>query len=64
MGRLAAKAMWVADKCSKHFCYRLKGKAGTKRSIQMPSINPLATRFYQLKAWHVPSGVYLKQFGH
>src|SRR5258707_1107393 len=29
-GRSAAKAEWEADKCSKHFSYRLKGKAGTK----------------------------------
>jgi len=28
-GWSAAKAMWEADKCSKHFTYRLKGKTGT-----------------------------------
>jgi ribonuclease HI len=29
-GRSAVKARWEADKCSKHFSYRLKGKAGTR----------------------------------
>jgi len=29
-GRSAAKAKWEADRCTKHFSYRLKGKAGTK----------------------------------
>jgi hypothetical protein len=28
-GRSAAKAKWEANKCSKHFSYRLKGKMGT-----------------------------------
>ena len=55
--------MWEADKCSKHFIYRLKGKAGTKRPIPMTSVNPLAARFYQLKSGHAPMWVYLKRFG-
>jgi ribonuclease HI len=29
-GRSAANAEWEVDKCSKHFSYRFKGKAGTK----------------------------------
>ena len=33
-GRSAAKAKWEADKYSKHFSYRLKGKAGTKRPAE------------------------------
>ena len=33
-GKSAAKAKWEADKCSKHFRYRLKGKTGTKRHQQ------------------------------
>jgi hypothetical protein len=60
----AAKAEWEADKCSKHFGYRLKGKAGAKRSIQMTCAKSLAARFYRLKSGHAPTGVYLKRFGH
>jgi len=45
-GRSAAKPECEADKCSKHFSYRLKGKAGTKRPIPMTSIKPLAAWFY------------------
>jgi hypothetical protein len=63
-GRSAAKAKWEADKCSKHFGYRLKGKAGTKRPIPMTSVKSLAARFYRLKSGHAPTGVYLKRFGH
>jgi len=63
-GRSAAKAKWEADKCRKHFGYRLKGKAGTKRPIPMTSVKSLATRFYRLKSGHAPTGVYLKWFGH
>jgi hypothetical protein len=44
-GRTAAKAKWEADKCSKHCGYRLKGKAGSKRSVPMTSVKSLATRF-------------------
>jgi ribonuclease HI len=47
--RSAAKAQWEADECSKHFGYRLKGKAGSNRPIPMASAKSLATRFYQLK---------------
>ena len=63
-GRSAAKAEWEADKCSKHFSYRLNGKAATKRPILMTSVKLLAARFYQLNCRHAPTGVYLKQFGH
>jgi hypothetical protein len=63
-GRSAAKARWEADKCSKHFNYRLKGKAGTKRPIPMTSVKSLAARFYRLKPGHAPTVVYLKRFGH
>jgi transposase-like protein len=62
--RSAAKAKWEANRCSKHFSYRLKGKAGTKRPIPMTSIKSLATRFYRLKSGHAPTGVYLKRFSH
>jgi ribonuclease HI len=41
-GRLAAKAPWEADKCSKHFSYRSKGKARNKRPIRMTIVKPLA----------------------
>jgi len=63
-GRSAAKADWEADKCSKHFSYRLVGKTGTKRPVPMTSVKSLATRLYRLKCAHAPSGVYLKWFGH
>jgi hypothetical protein len=32
-GWSAAKAQWEADKCSKHFSYKLKGKAGVFGSV-------------------------------
>ena len=63
-GRSAAKAKWEDDKCSKHISYRLKGKTGTKRHVPMTSVKSLATRFYRLKCGHVPTGVYLRRFGH
>jgi hypothetical protein len=63
-GRSAAKAQWETDKCSKHFGYRLKGKAGNRRPIPMTSAKSFATRFYQLKCGHAPTGSYLKRFGH
>jgi hypothetical protein len=63
-GRLAAMAQWEADKCSKHFGYRLKSKAGNRRPIPMASAKSLATGFYQLKCRQAPMGAYLKSFGH
>jgi len=63
-GRAAAKPMWEADKCSKHFRSRLKGKAGTKRPIPITRIKLLSPRFYQLNSGHAPTGVYLKRFGY
>jgi hypothetical protein len=63
-GRSAAKAELEADKCSKYFSYRLKGKAGTKRPIPMTRVKSLAARFYRLKSVHAPTAVYLKWFGH
>jgi len=62
--RSAEKARGEAEKYSKHFSFRLKGNAGTKRPILMPSVKALAARFYQLKSEHAPTGVYLKPFGH
>ena len=62
--RSAAKAQWEADKCSKHFGYRLKGKAGSKRPIPMTSVKSLAARFYRLNCGHASTGTYLKRFGH
>jgi len=61
--KTAAKAQWDADKCSKHYGYRLKGKAGSKRPIPMNSAKSLAARFYRLKSGHASVGMYLKQFG-
>ena len=63
-GRSAAKAKWEANKCGKHFRYRLKGKTGTKRPVLMTSMKSLATRFHRLKCGHASTGVYLKRFGH
>jgi len=63
-GRLVAKAKWEADKCSKHFSYRLKGKTGTKRPVLMSSVKSLATWFNRLKWGHAPTGVHLKRFDH
>jgi hypothetical protein len=56
---------WISktDKCSVHFSYRLKGKAGRKRPIPIASTRLLATRYYQLKCRHAPTEAYLKQFG-
>jgi hypothetical protein len=44
--KMAAKAEWEADKCSKHHGYRLTGNAGSKRPIAMNSVKPLPARFY------------------
>ena len=63
-GRTAAKAKWEADKCSKHYGYWLKGKAGSKRPVPMTSVKPLAARFYRLKSGHAPTGPHLKRFRH
>jgi len=63
-GRMAAKEKWEADRCPKHYGYRLKGKAGSKRPVQMTSAKSLAARFYRLKSGRAPTGAYLKQFGH
>jgi hypothetical protein len=59
-GRTAAKAEWEADKCSKHYGYRLKGKAGSKRPVPITSVKSLAARFYRQKSGHAPTGPYLK----
>jgi len=61
---MAVKVKWDADKCFNHYGYRLKGKAGSKRSIAMTSLKSLATRFFRLKRGHTPSETYLKLFGH
>jgi len=63
-GRSAAKARWEADKCSKHFSCRLKGRTGTKRSVRMTSVKSLATRFSILNCGHAPTGVCIKRRGH
>jgi len=60
--KTAAKAEWEADKCSKHHCYRQKGKAGSKRPILMNRVKTTAARFYWLKSGHAPVGMYLKWF--
>jgi hypothetical protein len=62
--RSAAKVELEANKCGKHFSYRLKGMMGMKRPVPMTSVTARATRFYRLKCGHAPTGVYLKRFGH
>jgi hypothetical protein len=63
-GWSTARAEWEANKCSKHCGYRLKGKAGAKRSIPVTSAKSQAARLNRLKSGHVPTGVDLKLFGH
>jgi hypothetical protein len=58
----AAKAKWEANKCSKHFSQRFKGKTGTKTPVPMTSMKSLATRFYRLTCGDEPNGVILKPF--
>jgi len=63
-GRMAAKAQWEAERCSKHYGYRLTGKAGSRRFVPMTSVKPLAVRFYRVKGRHALTGAYLKRFWH
>jgi hypothetical protein len=63
-GRSAAKAQWEADQCRKHFGYRLKGKAGSNRTVPTPSVKSLAAGFYGLKWRYAPVSTCLKRFGH
>lgn len=56
--------MWVADKCSKHYEYRLKSRVGSNRSITMTSVKSFAMMFYRLKSRHAPIGTYIIRFGH
>jgi hypothetical protein len=58
--RSAAKAKWEVDRCCKHFSYKHKGKAGTKRPIPVTSVKSLAASFYQLKSGQGSTGVDLK----
>lgn len=52
-----------AYKCSKHYGYRPKGKAGSKRSIPITIVKSFATRFYRLKNWHALVEIYVTRFG-
>jgi hypothetical protein len=61
---MMAKANSEANKSSKHYGFRLKAKAGSKRSIPTISVKSLATTFYRLKRGNVLTGRYLKPFGH
>jgi hypothetical protein len=61
---MAATVEWEADKCSKRYGYRVKGKARTKRPVPITSVKLLAARFYRLKCWHAPTGTNLKWFAH
>ena len=60
----AAKAKWEADKCNKHFSYRLKGMTWTKRPVPITSVKSLVSCFYQRKSGHAPTRVCIKRFGH
>jgi ribonuclease HI len=61
---MEAKAEWDAEKCYKHYSYRLKDKAGSKRPVPMSSMKSLAARFYRMKSGHALTGTYLKRFRH
>ena len=61
---VAVKAQWEADKCSKHCSYRLKGKAGNNRPMQLTSVRTVAARFCALRYRHMPVGMYIEQFRH
>ena len=61
---MAANAQWEANRCGKHYGYRLKGNAGSKRPIPTNSAKSPAARFYQMESGHAPVGMYLNQFGH
>jgi hypothetical protein len=54
--RKAANAVWDANHWLKNYGYRLKGKAGSKRSVPMTSVSSLATTFYTLKSGHALVG--------
>ena len=62
--RSVAKARLEPNNCNKHFGYRLKGIAGSKRPNPMASAMSFAKRFYQQKCGHVPTGAYLKLVRH
>jgi hypothetical protein len=44
-GSTVIKAMWEASKFFNHYGYRLKGNAGSKRSVPMTNMTSSATRF-------------------
>jgi len=62
-GRMAANAKREAERFSKHYCYRPKGKAGTTRSVPLQRVKPLPVRFQGLISVHALTGAYLKWFG-
>jgi len=57
---IAAKAAWEANKCGKHHCCWLKGKARSKRRIPMNSVKTLAAGLYRLQYGHEAVGMYLE----
>jgi len=63
-GKVSCQSGIETDKCSKHFGYRLKGKAEAKRTIPMTSAKSLAARFYRPKSGHAPTAVYQTRFRH
>jgi hypothetical protein len=63
-GSMATKAQCVAERCSKHSGYRLKGKTGSKRCIPMTGMKSLAARFYRLIRGHAPTAACLTRLGH
>ena len=60
--KMVAKAQWEAERFGKHYGYRLKWKAASKRPIRMNSAKSQAAMFYRLKCRHAPVGTYLKRF--
>jgi hypothetical protein len=57
---MAATAKWEADRCSKHYGYRLKGKAGSKRPGPMTSVKSLVLQTEERACpdWSVPKAVW------
>lgn len=63
-GRRAAQVKCEADNCSKYYGYRLKGKAGRKRSVPPTHMTSRATRFCWLMCTDALTESYLKQCRH
>lgn len=50
--RMGVKAYWESNKYSRNNGYRLKGKAGNKRSVHITSMKSYKIRLSTLKSGH------------